>query len=83
MNELSRYAWERAIWSLCRRFGGDERVAFSKASPFRGAVLRQQGQRPSGSIWTRRWAGASGYPLGEPTALCSPWDESVIVGYTL
>ena len=71
MNELSRYAWEQAIWSLCRRFGGDERVAFSKASPFRGAVRRQQGQRPSGSIWTRRRAGASGFPLGEPTALCS------------
>ena len=22
MNELSRHAWERAIWSLCRRFRG-------------------------------------------------------------
>ena len=30
-----------------------------------GAVRRQQGQRPSGSIGTRRREDASGLPLGE------------------
>ena len=59
MNELSRYAWEQAIWSLCRRFGGDERgwhfqrpaLSGELSSDSRGSALPGASGRGNGKVF--------------------------------
>ena len=65
-----------------RNLGGVQGALF-KGLSLPGSYPQIAGAAPLREHQNAACGEASGLPLGEPTTLCSPRDESVIVGYTL